>query len=286
MAAVSGIASADEVISYTTTLNPTTTDITNSPLFLTAWNPGGTGTYNTIQSDSALPTLMTNGPTLTAGVTMASLSTPGIGYVLQSYDIFITSTVSGTFSVTNTNTTPGTVSGTADVTSYTAVSLGSTMGALTSSTDPTNDLFYKTGGVVPGYGASVATAQQNINLSQGQSTGNVPLSNGAAGADYGLNEFLGGSNGVHYFSTTNGLSSVKQASPLDFYVSSLTNVTTSLTGASDTTAKSTSVSESVTVFYDFTTTTTSSATPEPTTMVLFGSALVGLGLLRKRARQS
>jgi hypothetical protein len=29
-----------------------------------------------------------------------------------------------------------------------------------------------------------------------------------------------------------------------------------------------------------------SATPEPTTMVLFGSALVGLGLLRKRVRQS
>jgi hypothetical protein len=27
-----------------------------------------------------------------------------------------------------------------------------------------------------------------------------------------------------------------------------------------------------------------SATPEPTTMVLFGSALVGLGLLRKRIR--
>jgi hypothetical protein len=42
----------------------------------------------------------------------------------------------------------------------------------------------------------------------------------------------------------------------------------------------------VTVIYDYTAATPPSSTPEPATMALFGAGLVGVGLLRRRIKQS
>jgi hypothetical protein len=277
----SGIASADTVISYTVNLPSTVTDLNNVLLQLTAWNPGVVQSLSNVASDNTLPALISNGPTITGGITMQSLNANGVAYVLQSYDIFVSPTVSGTFSVTDTS---GNVSGTANVTSYTAASLGSTMATLTSSSDPTNDLFYKNGNV-PGNGANVNTNQIGVNLTTGQSTGNQPLTGGVIGADLGFSKQFNSTNNF-YVPISTSVNSVKSSNALQFYLSSLTNVTTTLSGGSTSTAKSTSIAESITVFYDYTTSTATPTTPEPTTMVLFGSALVGLGLLRKRVRQS
>jgi hypothetical protein len=284
--ALSGLANADVIISYTTTLPSTSTDLTNTNLQLTGWNPGGTGSFNTIASDSTVPAGLT-GLTLTNfGVTMNSLNAANTVYTLKSYDIYVSSTLVGTFSAT---AGPGGSTGSVRVNSYNAVSLGSTMAALSSNSDPTNDLFYDGNQGNPGAGPNAVSASISANLAPNTGTGTQNI-NKTAKSDLG--SYVVGLNDPAtsaYTPINTGLGTVTTTAnnPLNFYFSTLTTVNSSLSGGSVTTSKATSISELVSVVYDFTTSTTaSSTTPEPTTMALFGSALVGLGLLRKRVRRS
>jgi hypothetical protein len=61
-----------------------------------------------------------------------------------------------------------------------------------------------------------------------------------------------------------------------------TNLVSNFNGGNGTVSQVTKATGTATVVYNY---TVPSATPEPTTMVLFGSALVGLGFIRKRVRQ-
>jgi PEP-CTERM motif len=68
---------------------------------------------------------------------------------------------------------------------------------------------------------------------------------------------------------------------LTFYLSTATQTDTSVTGGNLSTIYNTSVTEQVEVTYDYIMT---SSAPEPGTLALFGGALVGIGLLRKRIK--
>ncbi len=65
-------------------------------------------------------------------------------------------------------------------------------------------------------------------------------------------------------------------------VGALALVSTTISSGNGSSQNTTLAGESVTVNYNY---TSASSTPEPATMVLFGSALIGLGLLRKRIRK-
>ncbi len=81
-----GLANADTIISYTATAGPLPTDLIDTALTVgNAWNPGATG--DTIASNQ--------------GITMAQLSAADTDYTLNWYDISITTSISGIFSVTN-----------------------------------------------------------------------------------------------------------------------------------------------------------------------------------------
>jgi len=274
--AVSGIASADEIISFTGTVPTQLTELNNANVQLTAWNPGGSGSFNTIASDTTSYAPITN-----TGVTMASLDTPGVTYTLQSYDILVTSSVTGSFSATATGTTSA--QGYTFLSSYTAASLGSTMTGLTSTNDPVNDFFND--GSNGSSGPDPTTSHLNINsLAPGNTQGPSTFSK-TQSSDYGLT-LQTDTQGTGYTPVAAGTGvTVSGTSPLNFYFSTATGVTTSLTSGNVSTSQTTSVHELVTVVYDFTTSSSGGVIPEPATMVLFGSALVGLGLLRKRARR-
>jgi len=278
--AVSGIASADEIISFSGTVATQLTELSNKNVQLTSWNPGGTGGFNAVASDSS--SYASTQPGFTTGVTMASLSTPGVVYTLQAYDVLVQSTVSGSFSVTATGSTSA--NGSVHLDSYTAASLGSTMTALTSANDPSND-FFTEDAPPPGGGPDPKSSSIAVtNLPQGSTQGPFTFSK-TQGQDYG--QFLASNTSSSYDAITAGTGglTVSGTSPLNFYFSTLTGVDINLTTGNISNTQTTSVSELVTVVYDFTTSSSSSVTPEPTTMVLFGSALVGLGLLRKRVRR-
>jgi hypothetical protein len=279
--ALSGIASADEIISYTGSVSTRLTELNNTNVALTAWDPGATGGVFSVGSDSSSYVSGQGG--FVSGVTMASLNTPGIVYTLQSYDVLIQSTVSGSFSVTATGSTSA--NGSVHLDSYTAASLGSTMSALTSASDPAND-FFNTASPPPDGGPDPATTNIAItNLAPGSVQGPNTFTK-TKGADYGNFIANGGPpTGSSYTPQTAGTGlTVSGASPLNFYFSTLTGVDINLTTGNISNTQTTSISELVTVVYDFTT-SASSTTPEPTTMLLFGSAMVGLGLLRKRVRR-
>jgi hypothetical protein len=276
ISAVAGIASADEIISYTTTPPVTTaTDFSNLKINLPAWDPGGTvATYDYLSSDGSGPYSGLTG--FLGGVSMNSLA--GDNAVLVSYDIYVNSNLVGTF---QGSAGAAGAQGNFHIDNYTAVSL-STMGSLAGQIDPANDLFNVDGSTIDGGGPDPKTASGAVNLSANQLS-SVYNVNQTQASDYGC--FLAAPDSRCTTKgpfVSGGLASVKTPDPLNIYLSSITSTDQSLTGGNFANTYNMSDTETVTVAYDF---TTSSGTPEPTTMVLFGSALVGLGLLRKRVRQ-
>jgi hypothetical protein len=264
------IASAESLISYTTsTVGPT--DLENVNITVPAWDPGDSNTTLSNQS-----------------TTMMGLSTPGVGYVLDSYDIFVTSTLTGSYTIIAGSTGAG---GTVQIDTYNAVAetpipVCPAAGCLTNTFDPPNDIFYN--GKAKGYGndpQDPGAGPSSISLgANGSSTFSTPSSGDVDTVDYGC--VL--ANGAHCHGTgspvTTGLGSVTGPPDLlNFYLSTVTETVTALSSGNTSTSYNTSIAEQVTVSYDYHTVALSS-TPEPTTMVLFGSALVGLGLLRKRIR--
>jgi hypothetical protein len=234
-----------------------------------------------------------------AGVTMASLDAPSTTYTLQSYDIFVNGSLTGSFY-------PG---GSASVrfNTYSALSLGSTMSALTSSSEPSNDLFSGGATVPPGNGPDPATGNINTSMISGvivsisTSPQGCPAGTSAAriltGPDAGQYDcfaghpyafsvsqssdlgcaFASSSRCSGYTPITNNLLEVEGAGSLDFYLSTLTQESSSSQGL--TLGTQTAAGATVTVVYDY---TTQSGAPEPASFALTGVALIGLVLVRKR----
>jgi len=267
---VAGLASADNIISYTASTGSLATDLSNQQLLVANdWAPGAAG--DTILSNQ--------------GTTMASLNAANTTYTLQWFDITVTSAISGSWTITAGGSGS---SGSAQVGSYTAVALDNPLSpALGNGVDATNDLFYD--GSQPGAGPDPLSANTPFNLAANGSVttpytnvhktadlcdylvnGDVPAySNCAGNAPPGL--------GPAYFGLVEGTPS----SQLNFFLSTYTTLIESVSGGNNNGAQSTNVNETVTVTYDYTATTASS-TPEPATMVLFGAGLLGLGFFRKR----
>ena len=137
MTVASGVASADTLISYTVTIPATATDLTNILLTLPGWNPGGA---SSTASDTT--SYVSTQPGFVSGVTMAGLNAPGTTYTLQSYDILLKATLSGSFTTMNMPDASSSATGTVHLDTYTSAALGSPNNPdLTNTTDPANDLF-------------------------------------------------------------------------------------------------------------------------------------------------
>jgi hypothetical protein len=311
-AAVSSVASADVIIGYTTTLGPTLTDLTSQPVTLPAWDPGdGNGTMSNL-----------SGGAYTTGISMASLNSGSILYTLVSYNITVSETVTGNYTITNTNPTAAST-GSFNIDTSTALGLGSALAPpLSNTVEPANDLF---NGSNTNVGAGFAANGENgsASLSGGPdaastSTGSITINPSssmvetvnftsnyvdlgcevnaaAAGPTHagfcnesaiyeaydptGFANLPGANNSLFRGNQLTKLGAVETADPLTFYLSTATESDSRLSGGNSTATYNTSVTDTVTVTYDFTETVLSS-TPEPTTMVLFVSALVVLGVLR------
>ncbi len=271
-----GLASADNIISFTVTIPATATDLVNVQNLVTSWDPGGTGTYNTTASDS---TSYVSGLTgFQSGVTMAGLNAANTTYTLHSYDLVVQSTLAGSYTAT---AGPAGASGSVGVTSYTGVALGGPLSpALTVGSDSTNDIFYNDGG-------PTAKTSQAVNLGPNASTGNTPYSNSKA-VDLGFwqaNAVSGGSvsSSAFYTPITSSLGSVSGASPLDLYLSTATATTSILTSGNVSYVNSQTAAETITVVYDYTSTV--NPAPESATFALMGGGLIALGLMRKRFKK-
>ncbi|HWF07936.1 MAG TPA: PEP-CTERM sorting domain-containing protein [Bryobacteraceae bacterium] len=317
----SSLAHADLILGYSTTIGPTSTDITNVLVNLPSFNPGGSTAEDLIASNVSHA-----GSNYTAGISMASLNNPGLIYTLVGYDITISEVLSGSYSITNTSTN-STATGNAFIDTYNAVALNSPLSPpLSNVLDPTNDLFNysRTGiGINPPSGPAGQPGEQNssigggpdpagdntgsFTLAPGQSTPSINITPGTGSpfVDYGA-ELIANSNGdcqAHslynwaldctdanvYNSYNNGYfvpvgtgANVVSPADLAFYLSTITQTDQQVTGGNLTSAYSLNVQDTITVSYDIYVTSTA---PEPTTMALFGGALLGLGLLGKRIRK-
>jgi hypothetical protein len=266
LAAASSLAFADGIVSYTATSGSVATDITNLELQLPGWDPGGSNAID-----------------FTGSTTMHSLVAPLTTFNLQFWTLQVTSAISGTFTITNDPASGTPATGSATLDSYTAVALGANLSpALTGNADSTNDIFYI--GNSAGVGPDPTTSKLTITALAPGGSDTKTYSNVGQTADYGCFLNSGGNpTGVATPGCGNddiaSLAYVESHDPLNFFFSTATEVNTSLTGGNNSAVQSTTVVETITLTYDY---STVSGVPEPATYALLGSALVGLGLLRKR----
>jgi hypothetical protein len=226
------IASASGIVTYTSNLATTGTDILNSAVAMTPFQSGAGG----------VPT----------------------NEVLSSFTVTYAETITGTIGISNTGSSSSTITATVD-------SLGQVyLFTQTPSADlpfatfgaPTDDAF-------GGQGPDPSFRKTVVNLGMNSSAG--PFSyNKSASATTGT--------------ISDPASLTAAASPWNAYLDSFTSVSTSATGSGTGVANyANTVSGIVSVAYTY---TDAPSAPEPATFVMFGSGLIGLGLLRKRTRKS
>lgn len=209
-------------------------------------------------ASSLTGTCTTAGP----GPTELGTATPGTISCTQfslnpSYLTSVVITLTGdvvspsTLTLTNNNASPATGSASTDV----AYNLGTALSGFTFTTDAFGNLF----DVIAGTGTKT--------LAGNSSTGAIPITGTASNTATDTTSF-GAYEGAGSF-TISGITATS-------LISAFGGGNVSVTQVTDADLKAT-------VTYNY---TIPSGTPEPATMVLFGSALVGLGLIRRRARQS
>jgi hypothetical protein len=290
-AGISGVASADIVVGYETTLGPTNTDLLNSQIVLPAFDPGST--------NSTASNISGNG--YTAGISMSSLNPSLFNYTLVGYNISVKETLSGSYTVTNNRSVEAI--GSVYIDTYTAVALnGALSPGLTAVTDPANDLFNCS---VTGTGASPCPApgEQSTSVGGGpdpnSAVSSVAIASGGSQTfsvdvnsgwvDYGCEIFNQAfcnepsANSAIGYVFPFGLSDVETGIPnLTFFISTNTEINENLTSGFFLTPQyNTQVKEQVEVTYDYSVTPISSV-PEPGSMLLFGSAAAGVFLIVRR----
>jgi len=302
-AAISGIANADLIIGYQTTIGPSNTDLTNVSAVLPAFHPGDSNNTLSNVSDPGL---------YTTGVSMASLNAgSGFTYTLVGYNISVKETLTGSYTITNSASSAA--NGSAHVDTYAAVALDDPLSpALTNTADPANDLFAcsVTGvglpsstcasgeqSTSPGGGPDPNSTQSTtFNIAPGGTFTSAPINVTSKWVDFGceVSANAGGTPGFcnetsNFQAESNDLATdlgfLEGPPDLTFFLSTATQTTTTVTGGNLQTTYNTQVKEQIEVTYDIVETSTS-GTPEPTTMALMGGALIGLGLIGKRFKRS
>jgi hypothetical protein len=325
-AAISSIASADLIIGYSTTLGPTSTDILNgspsgTPINLPAFDPGGTTTLDL----TMLSNVSHAGSNYTPGITMASLDAPLTSYTLVGYDITVSETLGGSYSVTNTSTNQ-TATGSLFVDTYTSVALGGINAPpLSAISDPANDLFNysKTAiGINPPSGPVGAPGELSssigggpdpsgantgsFSLAPGASTGTVSGTgsspvvdygaeltanpNGDCASEFGYNWSADCTDSHNYNAYNNGYfipvgTGVNVSSPSDLALYLSTITDIDYNGSGGNLQLNSALNVTETVTVSYDI-VINSAAPEPTTMALMGGALIGLGLIGKRLKKN
>jgi len=305
VAGISGVASADTIVGYQTTLGPTSTDITN---LLTTVLPGfDPGSSNTMNSN-------VSGNGYTTGISMNSLNPALNNYTLVGFNVVVKETLTGSYTITNTSTNSD-ATGSAFVDSYTAVALGNPLAPpLTNTVDPANDLYNcsvtAVGQVSKGCASQGEQAtstgggpdpnapnQSGLDIAKNGGTFTSPAINVNSGwVDYGCevtnNVFCsdvpvnaGVGNDLLASSLSAAIKAAISGANISAYFSSATQTDTALTGGNNSTTYNTNVKEQIAVTYDFVYSPVSQ-TPEPGTMALLGGALIGCGLIGKRLKKS
>ena len=295
---VAGMASADTIIGYTSTIGPSSTDLTNAQVLLPAWDPGGSTTLDTTMASN-----VSGGGGYTAGITMASLDPTVNNYTLVGFNITVKETLGGTYSVTNSLSAGANANGNVNIDTYAAVGLGAALGPVSSVVDPSGDIFNQS---FTGTGRPPNTNSQGeqihstgggpdpndpgatiVGLTPGSTSGPISASGTSKFVDY-AGEILTQSfvndplvtQGSSLLLASN-LAMVTSLSDLDFFISTVTDLDANLSGGNLSLNQSTNVTEQVTVTYDYTSTSVTT-TPEPATMAMFSGALLFIGLFRKK----